>query len=192
MTDQDAVDRILALIERGKKDPAFAIGCLEEVQSIAMRLSAAPYSASKMFLPGMYLPCTEIIEVDGIPDIAPNTFANNIKIKINTPGVVVGLMGATGPLGDFAERNAISYQLTIEEQKSFVSNGESVQGSYASFAGFAPQAPWNAVMLPVRGNGGWSLSLRNTSATLTIKPIFNLALLQGTDALFCCFPKYQR
>jgi hypothetical protein len=186
----DAAEELRTILDRASRDPRYAVECIDEARRVAAKLALAPYSSSKQYLPGTYLPATNIIEVTGIPAVAPGTTSPPIQIQIKTPGVVVGLMAATRPNGDSVERVGMSYQLTLEEMKSFVSNGEQTQGAFASFAGFSITAPWLPVMLPARGSGGWSVTFRNLGAA-AVTPVFNLGFLQGEEALFRCFPAYR-
>lgn len=187
----DDAEQLQQILQRAQRDPSYAVQCIDEAQMLARRLAIAPYNSSKLYLPGLYLPCTGIVEVSGIPTLAPGVTSQPIPINIKTPGVVVGLMAATGPLADNAERVSMSVQLTLEEQVKFASNGFETEGHFASFSGWGQNSPWFAVMIPARGSGGWSATFRNSSAALTIQPVFNLAFVQGEEALWRCFPRYR-
>ncbi len=174
------------LLDEANADPGQAPRIMRQARDIAQRMGRAePYPGSRLYLPGLMLPATTIIEVPGIGTVAGPSTSQTFSIDIRTPGVVVGLLGVTLPNADSIEKAALGFQLTLENKWKFASTGDNAQDAFASYGTFGVLTPWMPVLLPVRGTGGWSVQFQNTSSS-GIQPIFNLAFLEGKEALRSC------
>jgi len=173
-------------LDAAEADPAGLRAHLRRAREAALEISGEPYETSRVYLPGLSFPATAVLEIPGIPIVAPGTTSANVPISLRTPGVVVGLLGATLPNADMIERASLGFQLTTEASWSFASDGEQDRSSFASFTMFGfGVSPWVSVMIPSRGSGGWSVAFRNNGVN-PIQPIFNLAFLEGEEALHRC------
>jgi hypothetical protein len=182
-------DPLMALrraLDAAQQDPASAPLHLRRAREAAMEISGEPYDTSRMYLPGLSFPASVLLEIPGIPIVAAGTTSPNVPISLRTPGVVVGLLGATLPNADLIERSSLGFQLTTEASWALASNGENSNNAFASFSSFGlGVTPYLPVMIPSRGSGGWSVSFRNNGFS-DIQPIFNLAFLEGEEALRRC------
>jgi hypothetical protein len=182
-------DPVMALrrhLDAAEADPTQVRAHLRRAREAALEISGEPYETSRMYLPGLSFPASAVLEIPGIPLVQPGTTSPNVPISLRTPGVVVGLIGATLPDADFIERSSIAFQLTTEASWSFASNGENNSGAFATFAMFGfSTSPCVPVLIPSRGSGGWSVTFRNNGSA-AIQPIFNLAFLEGEEALLRC------
>jgi len=179
--------RLRRLVTQAAEDPVSAPALAREAREVADEMAReTPYSGSRLYLPGLSMPCTTIIEVQDIPQVEPGTTSENVQINIRTPGVVVGLLGATLPNADTVEKASLAFQLTVEAKWSFASDGQNTDSAFASYSTFGLITPWTPVMIPCRGSGGWSVRFRNAAGGDPIVPIFNLAFLEGWSALAEC------
>jgi hypothetical protein len=179
------IAEIRRLLDQAAEDPARAPSLMRRAREISYAVSQAPYSASRLFLPGLMFPATTVIEVSNIPLVLAGTTSNPVPIDIRSPGVLVGLMGASLPNNDQVERAQLAFQLTLENVWKFASTGLDASQAFASYATFGIVTPWLPVMIPVRGTGGFSCQFRNTGPG-SIQPVFNLGFLQGKEALSAC------
>lgn len=179
------IAEIRRLLDGAAEDPLRAPALMARAREVAYAVSQAPYSASRLFLPGLMFPCTTVIEVPNIPLVAGPGTSNPVPIEVRSPGVMVGMLGCSLPNNDQIERAQLAFQMTLENVWKFASTGDNATGAFASFATFGIVTPWMPVMIPVRGTGGFSVQFRNT-ALAPVQPVFNLAFLQGKEALVAC------
>jgi hypothetical protein len=147
-----------------------------------------------MFLPGLYLPCTKIIQVAGIVTVASGAAPATFPFEIQTPGIVVGLVGSIKEANSLLTpgiQAGTGFQLNLEQDRNFASNG-STPLAVASFACFGLTAPaWMPVMIPCRGSGSWNLTIANETLLAQqqdVTAVFNLAILEGRQYLDACRP----
>jgi len=185
-----AIDELRDVLARGSADPLKALEAIKRAHEISCTLADAPYSASMMYLPGLFLPSTKIIEVPSITQLAGGGTEADFPVQIQTPGVCVGILGGileakdSNTPGIFA---GMKFQLGLETERFFASNGNSnaARASFAVFGGMSAGSSFMPVMIPCRGSGNWTFTLRNDNAD-PATAIINLAFLEGRSWLEYC------
>lgn len=177
------LSQLAAALEMARS-PEAVEAALERARALVEDMSILPYNASRVYLPGLSLPATQIITVEGIPSLAGGVTSGPIPLSIDTPGVVVGLIGATLPNNSPATNAAMSFQLSLEQTYT-INTGANAPG-FTSFAVFGDRSQWMPTLLPARGSGGWTMRFANAAGADTATPIFHLAFLQGVRALEYC------
>ena len=183
------------VIEDALATPRDALRVAAALRDMAGILSQAPGERARIFAPGLVWPCSKIYTTGQLKPIPAGLPTQDTSIQIQNPGVVVGILISSRGLEDDqgvslpldVEAANLAWQLTREQTivtAANATNNTSVSSTdgYASARGMTSQWPWLPTVIPVRGAGGWQISLRNLHPTRTIAPIVNLAFLDGADA----------
>jgi hypothetical protein len=186
-------EQLLDVVQEAGTDPLRALAAIKKIQALAGTMSDAPYTLSRLYCPGLYMPCDSVINVPGIEVLpAGDSTSNAIPIVLKTPGVIVGIHaaffavpqeGQSLPAGNPAA--GLAFQLSLESTKSFASDGDNTQGVFAALSMFSEWNVWTPTMLPVRGAGSWSLYLQN-NLPCDVQIIFMLAQIMGKDLYRAC------
>lgn len=183
-----ATGTISELVESLIADTGDAIGRVRMLRELAQRMAGATPASARYFAPGLSVPASTIYTVGEIGAIAPGTVADT-QFQIPRPGVAVGLLisgrGLSGLTLDEEAAN-LGWQLTREATISTVASISSTNNAavpqFASVRGMTSQWPWLPLIIPARGAGVWTLSVRNNHPAEPISVVANLAFLEGTDA----------
>lgn len=183
-----ATGTISELVESLIADTGDAIGRVRMLRELAQRMAGATPASARYFAPGLSVPASTIYTVGEIGAIAPGTVADT-QFQIPRPGVAVGLLisgrGLSGLTLDEEAAN-LGWQLTREATISTVASISSTNNAavpqFATVRGMTSQWPWLPLIIPARGAGVWTLSVRNNHPAEPISVVANLAFLEGTDA----------
>lgn len=176
------------LVESLIADTGDAIGRVRMLRELAQRMAGATPASARYFAPGLSVPASTIYTIGEVGSIAPGATADP-TFQIPRPGVAVGLLISGRGLGTLTldeEAANLGWQLTREASISTVAAistvGTPVAPQFASVRGMTSQWPWLPLIVPARGAGVWTLSIRNNHPTEPISVVANLAFLEGTDA----------
>lgn len=168
-------------------DTGDAMGRVRVLRALSQRLSGASPETARYFAPGLSVPASTIYSIGDLGSIAPGTQADT-QFQIPRPGVAVGLLisgrGLSGMTLDEESAN-MEWQLTREATISTaaaIATSQTNGPGFASVRGMTSQWPWLPMIVPVRGAGVWTLSVRNIHPAEPIAVIANLAFLEGSDA----------
>jgi len=168
-------------------DTGDAMGRVRVLRALAQRMSGATPESARYFAPGLSVPASTIYSIGALGSIAPGTQADT-QFQIPRPGVAVGILisgrGLSGLTIDEESAN-LEWQMTREATISTAASIASSQPNgpgFASVRGMTSQWPWLPMIVPVRGAGVWTLSVRNIHPAEPISVIANLAFLEGNDA----------
>lgn len=183
--DPVALNNLFAVLELAK-DPSHVEMALNRARGMVAEMSALPYNASRVFLPGLSLPATRIINVSQIPQVAAGTTSAVVQLPLTTPGVIVGVIGGTKPTNSPTEAAFTGWQLMMEQ--SYTVNVTGNSPGFTPFLCFGDRQQWMPMLLPVSGAGGWSMQFSvDAGAPASITPVFSLAMLDGKKAFdWCC------
>lgn len=172
------VRSLAKLLQTALARPGAAEEVLREAEAIALDLSALPAGEARLNLPGLVLPCSNVLQVQGFGAVAPGSDVSQ-RLEIGTPGVVVGVLFGSRE-NDGADLGALSYQISFDGTQRFAFNGGSESGFVSGLA-HCENMRWLPSMIPARGSGSWTIQVRNDSAATTYTPIMNFAFLRGRE-----------
>lgn len=178
------------LIEDALAAPVDALRSTRAMRELANLLAQAPAEKARYFLPGLSWPASKILTVGQLGAIAPGSLPQDTSIQIQSPGVVVGIMISGRGLSDLSmevEAANLTWQLTRESSIATAANvtqatSAGAADGYASVRGMTSCWPWMPLVIPARGAGGWTISIRNIHPTERITPLVNIAFLDGLEA----------
>lgn len=180
---QTASDIVQALIA----EPGDALARVRLLRELAQRMAGATPQSARYFAPGLSVPASTIYSVGDLGTIAPGTVSDT-SFQIPRPGVAVGLLISGRGLGGLTldeEAANLEWQLVREATISTAASVAVTQPAapgFASVRGLTSQWPWMPLIIPVRGAGTWTLSVRNIHPAEPIAVVSNLAFLEGSDA----------
>jgi hypothetical protein len=158
------------------------------MRALADALGGVSPKAARYFAPGLSVPASEIFSIGLNQSIAPGTSIDG-TFQISRPGVVVGLLLSDRGLGALTldeEAANLEWQLTRENTITTAANISTLPGAggpgFASARGMTSQWPWLPLVVPARGAGTWTLTVRNIHPGEPISVVANLAFLGGVDA----------
>lgn len=168
-------------------DTGDALSRVRALRELAQRMSGATPQSARYFAPGLSVPASTIYSIGDLGSIAPGTQVD-AQFQIPRPGVAVGLLISGRGLGGLTldeESANLQWQLVRELTIATAANASTTQPGavgFASVRGMTGQWPWLPLIVPVRGAGVWTLSVRNIHPAEPISVVANLAFLEGTDA----------
>lgn len=168
-------------------DTGDVMGRVRVLRALAQRMSGASPETARYFAPGLSVPASTIYSIGDLGTINAGTQADT-QFQIPRPGVAVGILisgrGLAGMTLDEEAAN-LQWQLTREATISTAASIASSQPNgpgFASVRGMTSQWPWLPLIVPVRGAGVWTLTVRNIHPAEPIAVVANLAFLEGADA----------
>ena len=165
------------LLAEALRSPGAAGQVLAQAEQLAADLSALPVGESTYNLPGLSLPVSNVIEVQGFPSV-PAGATKQTTVNMGTAGVVVGILFGSRE-NDALDLGALSYQITMDGAQSFGFNG-GAQTGYVSGLAHCENARWMASLMPCRGSGNWNIEVKNTGPA-AYTPIMNFGFLKGAE-----------
>lgn len=181
-----ATSTVAELVEGLIGDTGDALGRVRTLRALAARMSSMTPDSARYYMPGLSVPASTIYSVGELGAIAPGTQADT-QFQIPRPGVAIGLLisGRGLSLDLDTEAANLQWQLTREATISTAAAIASSQPNgpgFASVRGMTSQWPWMPMIIPVRGAGVWTLTVRNIHPAEPISVVANLAFLEGADA----------
>lgn len=161
--------------------PFEQVELVRELKCLAGDIGTMPEQYGVVYFPGLALPANQIIVVENIPPVTPGSTSNAISIKVNQPGLLVGMWGGVRSTTPGPDKTFIDFQIQQDNRMNLVSNTKT-PNAFASFAMFADTTNWIPLMWPQSGNSNLQATFR-VDASYTgdeIQAMFHFAFLAPT------------